>query len=412
MAIGSDQTYPRVSVIIPTYNRADYLREALASVLDQSLQPWEIIVVDDGSTDDTPELARSFPPNVVYIRQPQNMGVSAARNAGLSAARGEVIAWLDSDDLWEPGFLATVIPLLAEDERLDGVYTGLTRIDGAGAILPQQSQWSVPPEELRSSLVESCSIQTSTFVARKRCFDQAGEFDTRFGICEDYDMFVRIAQNCRIMGVPRPLVRYRVHMANTVSDPVAFCEYRLALTEKHYGSHDGDPVTWSDEKRRAYGFAYRALTLKCLEQRQTEKGWQYFHQAVATYPELLERTDTFYELACGDQPAGLRGAAHLLDIRANGAEMLRRLDELFSSAEPPVQQRRGIALGNAYLALGMLSDQAGRWPEARRYVARAIRANPKLLRSQSVVRRLLKLCVGRRMVDAARGLVHSGADTL
>ena len=124
MAIGSDQTYPRVSVIIPTYNRADYLREALASVLDQSLQPWEIIVVDDGSTDDTPELARSFPPNVVYIRQPQNMGVSAARNAGLSAARGEVIAWLDSDDLWEPGFLATVIPLLAEDERLDGVYTG------------------------------------------------------------------------------------------------------------------------------------------------------------------------------------------------------------------------------------------------------------------------------------------------
>ena len=171
-------------------------------------------------------------------------------------------------------------------------------------------------------------------------------------------------------------------------------------------------MTWSDEKRRAYGFAYRALTLKCLEQRQTEKGWQYFHQAVATYPELLERTDTFYELACGDQPAGLRGAAHLLDIRANGAEMLRRLDELFSSAEPPVQQRRGIALGNAYLALGMLSDQAGRWPEARRYVARAIRANPKLLRSQSVVRRLLKLCVGRRMVDAARGLVHSGADTL
>jgi glycosyltransferase involved in cell wall biosynthesis len=399
-----EQPVLRVSVIIPTYNRARYLREALDSVFGQSMPPWEVIVVDDGSTDGTPHVVQTCGSNVRYVRHEQNRGISAARNSGVSAAQGEIVAWLDSDDLWEPEYLATVIPLLAEDEGVDGVYTGLTRIDGEGNLLPQRSHWSVPSAVLFSSLVEGCMIQTSSFVVRKRCLDRVGEFDTRFAICEDYDMFLRIARDSQIIGVPRPLVRYRVHAQNTVNDPVAHCQSRLALAEKHFGSPDGDSLTWPDEKRRAHGYAFRAAALKCIEHKQLEKGWQYLGRGVSIFPALLECVDTFYELVCGDQPMGYRGVAKMLDINRNGAEMLHRLDALFASADTRVQVLRGVAYGNAYLALAMLSDQAGDWAGARRYLLRAMRFHPDFLRDPLLIRRFVKLCLGQRLVRGMRGL--------
>jgi glycosyltransferase involved in cell wall biosynthesis len=387
----------RVSVIVPAYNRADYLSLALASVLHQSRQPSEIIVVDDGSEDNTPELVRGFGSRVRYVRHEQNRGVSEARNTGLEAAQGEVIAWLDADDLWEADYLQTVLPILEADEAVDGVYTGLVRMDADGNLLPQSSQVAVPPSELRSALAEECFIQTSTLVARRACFDLAGRFDPRFDICEDYDMFLRLAETCTIVGLPVPLVRYRVHEHNTVANVAAFCRFRLALTQKHYGEPEGDPETWPPDKRRAHGHAFRAAALKCIEAGQTEEGWSYLERAVSIWPNLLRRLDTFYELACGDQPMGYRGQADLLDIERNGTDMIHRLDTLFS-ALPTLEPWRRPAYGNAYLALGSLSDQAGRWGHARRYMIQALKADPSLLASPLVARRFLKLCAGQRLV--------------
>ena len=197
----------RVSVIVPTYNRANYLREALDSILNQSFAPYEVIVVDDGSSDNTPEVLRAYASNVRFTQQ-EHQGVSAARNRGLALAQGDVVAWLDADDVWETEFLSTIVPLLDERPELGGVYTGLIRIDAQGNVLPQVGVRVVPAEELYSALVEDCFIQTSTFVARKRCFDQVGAFDPQFDICEDYDMFLRLAQCCTIIGLPELLVRY------------------------------------------------------------------------------------------------------------------------------------------------------------------------------------------------------------
>jgi tetratricopeptide (TPR) repeat protein len=398
----------RVSVIIPAYNRADYLVQAMQSVLNQSFSPFEVIVVDDGSTDDTAEVVRAFESRARYLRHDDNRGVAAARNSGLSAARGEVIAWLDADDLWEPDCLATVIPMLRADEGLDGVYTGLMRIDADGTLLPQVSLAVVPPADLYSALVEDCFIQTSTFVARKRCFDRVGEFDTRFRICEDYDMFLRLAKAFTIVGVPEPLVRYRVHEHNTVANTEAFCRFRLALTQKHFGEPEGDPRTWSPVRRRAHSCAFRAAALKCIQSGQTDRGWDYLEKAVSIWPDLLGRLDTLYELACGDQPHGYRGHVDSLDIEGNGREMLIRLDVLFGKADPMLQPMRRPAYGNAYLALGILSDQAGRWRAARCYLFQAIKANPRLLGSNSVARRLLKLLLGRRSLTIKRLITGNG----
>jgi GT2 family glycosyltransferase len=392
----------RVSVIIPTYNRADYLSLALASVLAQSLSPAEIIVVDDGSTDHTANVIDSFGSSVRYVRHEHNRGVSAARNSGLEAARGELIAWLDADDLWEPNFLASVIPVLESEEGVDGVYTGLMRIDADGNLLPQSSQRVEPSAELHSALAQDCFIQTSTFVARKCCYDRVGPFDPQFSICEDYDMFLRLAETCTIVALPALLVRYRVHPQNTVSNPAEFCHFRLALTRKHFGEPVGDPQTWPVGKRRAHGHAFRAAALKCLEADQPDEAWRYLEEAVRIWPPLLSRLDTYYELACGDQPMGYRGQAELLDIERNGAEMLCRLDGLFAQAGPALEPLRRPAYGNAYLALGILSDQAGRSSAARGYLFQAIQASPRLLASHSVLRRLLKLSAGSRLVGLGR----------
>jgi hypothetical protein len=112
--------------------------------------------------------------------------------------------------------------------------------------------------------------------------------------------------------------------------------------------------------------------------------------------------DTFYELACGDQPKGKRGIARSLDIDTNGIQALRWLDMLFAKPEPALAGMRRPAYGNAYLALAMLNDQPGHWTAARRYMFLAIESNPRLLSSYRIIRRLLKLYLGERLVNVVK----------
>lgn len=380
----------RVSVVIPTYNRADYLKEALCSVKAQTHSPFEIIVVDDGSTDQTETVVNNFDHEIRCLRR-NHEGVAAARSAGVTAAQGDILAWLDADDLWEPTFLKTVIQRFVANPEIDGVYTGLNRIDGTGHLLPQSSTRVVPPDDLYHNLIEGCLIQTSTFAVRKACFDEVGLFDRRFDICEDYDMFLRLAAKFSLVGIPKALVKYRVHAHNTVKNTDVFCRDRLALSEKHFGSFEGDPRTWHKKKRRAHAFAWRAVGLRYLEIRQYDQGWHYLHAACQAWPNILDRLDTFYELVCYDQPAGHRGHTAGLDIKGNGETMLQGLNRIFADATSELASMRDPAYGNAYLTLALLSDQAGAWVESRRYLLQAIRCNPRLLRLPLVMRKGLKL---------------------
>jgi GT2 family glycosyltransferase len=388
----------KVSVIIPSYNRADYLTLAVNSVLEQSYPPFEIIIVDDGSTDNTLEVVRSLGDKVKFFQQ-NHGGVSAARNRGLELAQGELIAWCDADDLWDSSFLMTTVSRLEADPTLDGVYTGVAHIDSAGNFLPQENRMAVPPEKLYAALADDCFIQTTAFVARKRCFDQAGSFDTQFQICEDYDMWLRLAKSCTIIGVPRPLVRYRVHSQNTVHNTHKWCQSRLAVAYKHFGGSSDDGYALTPPQRRVHAFAYRAAALKCVQDRLTDEGWQYLQRGITLWPELLTQMNTFYELMCGDQPQGQRGAAEQLDIQRNSADMLKRLGKLFDQSGLALEPLRAKAYGNAFLAAGMLSDQAGQWGAAKQYLLKALQVNPRLGLNYLFVRRLLKVSAGPRLIN-------------
>lgn len=393
---------PRVSVIIPTYNHAHYLPLAIQSVLDQTYTDWEAIIVDDGSTDDTAAVVAQFTdPCIHYIHQ-ENQGLSAARNTGIRAAQGDYLAFLDADDGWEPGFLRRCVGVLAADATLAGVYVRNYFIDENGAVLPRLGGQVVPPAAFRSRNLEGGFFPPHAALVRAAVVHQVGPFDTQLTSVEDWDLWIRLSERYQMQGIPLPLVRYRVYPGSMSTDSARMHANRMAVLTKHFGPPEGDLAAWSREKRRVYGFAYRSAAVGYIQQGQPDEGWRFLAQAVSTWPHLLERLDTFYELACGDQPKGYRGQVNLLDVEGNGTEMLRRLDSLFIKSGSTLDSMRRAAYGNAYLALAMLSDQAGRWAAARRYLLQAVGANPRLMGSYPVIRRLLKLCAGQRLVSLVR----------
>lgn len=183
-----------VSVVIPVYNSAEYITEALDSVMAQTFLDYEIIVVNDGSSD-TKELETALAPYmrlICYIKQ-ENKGPSAARNTAIRAARGEYVAFLDSDDRWLPTHLDTQVRLLQNDVELGLVYAdGIVTVGGAPVRTCFQINRQTRPVIFEILVREECTVVTSATVARRAALLQAGLFDERFRHCEDFDLWARV----------------------------------------------------------------------------------------------------------------------------------------------------------------------------------------------------------------------------
>ena len=203
-------TAPRVSVVIPTYNRRDYLAEAIESVRAQTYSDYEIVVVDDGSTDGTEEfIRRRFRDAPLVYQYQQRSGSSGARNAGMRAARGELIAFLDSDDLWLPKKLELQVPLFDRDPGVGLVFCGSAGVTATGAY----REVRLPTDSFRGRAIRAMLYRnlmpTPTVVVRARVAGEAGEMyeDLTFG--EDWNYWLRVAARCRVDFVPTILVHYR-----------------------------------------------------------------------------------------------------------------------------------------------------------------------------------------------------------
>jgi tetratricopeptide (TPR) repeat protein len=393
-----------VSLIVPVYNGEAFIAQAIDSVLAQTYPHWELIVVDDGSTDGTSAVLSRFADGRIRCIHQANQGLAATRNAGIALARGQFLTFLDADDTWEPAFLERCLAVLTADESLAAVYTYSRHIDPKGNVLPQPADECVPCDQLRDRLLEGGFFAVAAVLARAAVVRQVGMFDT--GLegrgTEDWDLWLRISERFPMGCIPELLANYRVYPGSMATQTAGMHANRMSVLAKRFGPPEGDAAAWPEEKRRVYGFAYRTTALGYMQQGEPDEGWKYLAQAVETWPWLLQRLDTFYELTCGDQPRGFRGRADMLDIEANGGEMLRRLETLLAGSSPGVRALRPAAVGNAYLALAMLSDQAGDWSAARRYLLKAAHCNPSLLRDRRVLRRLAKLTAGRNLAEFAR----------
>jgi len=217
----------RVSVIIPSYNTAEYIAETLDSVFAQTYQDYEVIVVNDGSPD-TPELEKVL---ATYMRRinyivTENRGLAGARNTAIRASSGEFIALLDSDDIWEPEYLAVQVSKLDNDQSADIVYpNALIFGDGTGAgKLFMDLSPSIGDVTFSSLVSETCCVMVSV-LARRSAIERAGLFDGRLRRCEDFDMWLRCIKNgSRIIYHREPLVRYRRRGQSLSHNAVAMLE--------------------------------------------------------------------------------------------------------------------------------------------------------------------------------------------
>jgi glycosyltransferase involved in cell wall biosynthesis len=205
---------PTVSVIIPTYNRRDFVREALASVMAQSVTEIEVVVVDDGSQDGTAAVVQEFA-EVRYVWQP-NRGVSAARNHGVTLSSGELIAFLDSDDLWQPRKLETQLSFFAHHPEALICQTEELWLRNGIRVNPHHKHRKASGDIFARSL-ELCLVSPSAVMMRRALFERFGGFDENLPACEDYDLWLRLSACLPIALIPIPLVIRRGGHADQLS---------------------------------------------------------------------------------------------------------------------------------------------------------------------------------------------------
>jgi len=222
----------KISVIIPTYNRALLLQNAIKSVLNQTHKVDEIIVVDDGSTDNTQEVLKSF--NVKYIYQ-ENQGVSAARNTGILHAQNEWLAFLDSDDIWHEKKIEHHATFHAKEHTILASYTDELWIRNQKIISLKNHQQKVQPTFLNSMKV--CKIGASTFFCHQCVFEAIGTFDESLKACEDYDLWLRILKQFPIYFINEKLTTKYAGHENQLSFETKLIDlYRIKALKKHLNS--------------------------------------------------------------------------------------------------------------------------------------------------------------------------------
>ncbi|MBI1870680.1 MAG: glycosyltransferase [Chlamydiae bacterium] len=198
--------YNKVSVIIPTYNRALWLKEAIESVLNQNSRPKEIIVVDDGSNDSTAEIVKQYS-QLKYISQ-ENHGVSHARNVGIKASHGEWIAFLDSDDLWGPDKLKVQLQAISTYPQTSIFYTDEIWIRN-GRRVNQGKRHAKHSGWIFEQCLPLCIISPSSVILHRNVFEKVGLFDESLPACEDYDLWLRIALQFPIHFISETLITKR-----------------------------------------------------------------------------------------------------------------------------------------------------------------------------------------------------------
>jgi glycosyltransferase involved in cell wall biosynthesis len=220
---------PTVSVVLPSHNRASFLKEAIDSVLAQDFEDFELIIVDDGSTDTTREFLKSYP-QVCVVTQ-QHLGVSAARNAGIAQATGKFIAFLDSDDLWLPEKLRAQIAFF--NYHLDARVCQTEEIwIRNGVRVNPKVRHTKPSGMIFERSLELCLVSPSAVMMERDLLDEVGWFDERMPACEDYDLWLRITCRFPIHLIDTPLVIKRGGHQDQLSRQSGLDRYRIYALAK------------------------------------------------------------------------------------------------------------------------------------------------------------------------------------
>jgi glycosyltransferase involved in cell wall biosynthesis len=276
---------PLVSVIIPTYNRGWIVKEAIDSVLEQNFSDYELIVVDDGSDDNTPAILKAYGNKITVLHQP-NQGVSAARNRGIAAASGRLIAFLDSDDLWLPRKLSAQVQFFKSHPEAVINQTQERWIRNGVRVNPKKRHHKFSGMIFEKSLA-LCLVSPSAVMLKKSLFSIVGVFDERLPACEDYDLWLRISCRYPVHLIETALIIKRGGHADQLSKAAGLDQYRIRALVKII---DSDLLT-----PQQYQAALITLKEKCevyaggCRKRGREEEAKYFQRLAEKYQK--QKTD-------------------------------------------------------------------------------------------------------------------------
>lgn len=278
----------KVSVVIPAYNSMTYLPETVESILRQTFTEFEVLIIDDGSSDNIVQWSsQQLDPRIKLISQ-KNQGVSVARNTGIAHAQGQYIAFLDADDLWETTKLEKQVHCLENNPTVGLVHTWMALIDGkgkpTGRVIASQAEGDVWKQ-----LVEKNTVACSSVMARSCCFQTVGVFLPRreeYPVdVEDWEMWIRIAARYRFAVIKHPLMLYRQYPNSTSKNWHSIEQAYSVVIEKAF---DTAPSNLLYLKSRSYGHANLRLAWKCLQtiDRDYKNALHFRQQAISHYPRL------------------------------------------------------------------------------------------------------------------------------
>ncbi|MCB0107195.1 MAG: glycosyltransferase family 2 protein [Caldilineaceae bacterium] len=348
---------PRVSIIMPAYNQARYIAEAIQSVLEQSYPDWELIIVDDGSTDDTAAIAFRFQDPRIHLHRQTNQGVSAARNVGIALSRGEYIAFLDADDRYRPERLAVHVAYLDHHPTVGLTYGSRIEIDQHGnpvhlAKLPQQATLA--------TVLLAFPFAPTDLTVRRPWLDCVGAFRTGFVVNEDREWYIRLLLGgCSCKNVGQFLAYRRLNTQKTFQDLPARLDDMQRALESGFGDARCSPE-FQALHAQAHCNIYRSWAYQAAIQGEQQLAHDYFQQMLSYDPSLLTK----------GQESLLRFFIHA--ATRDGGPHETRLRKVLAHLPPALasltkQETRSVAQG--YVLRGIQDILWGRFEQGKHALA-------------------------------------------
>ncbi len=393
---------PKVSIIMAVNNGAAFIRQAIESVLAQSFRDWELIVVDDGSMDETAQIVSEFGTRVVMLRQEQQ-GPSASRNHGLQVATGTYVAFLDADDLWHRDFLTdTVKQLNQQEDSIVGVCVGWTYVNKDGSALGDQRSMRHASLTVTDFLlanpfpIHAALLRRATLVAH-------GGFDARLSGMEDWDLWLRLtAAGGRFAPINQCLAYYRLHGTTNSRNADTMRAGRLRAFGKLFARQD-IPAAIRALSPVAVARVLIQSSAQFFASQCTTEALRDFCEAVREYPDVLRDDETYYAVICADQPIAYKGTGQMLDLAAGESRVLDVLSRAMDGLPRSHAAWRARPFACAYLVLARLAYALGSMATVRRYLRLAAQHDAVLVgRPENV----LLFCKSWLTPDALARLKH------
>jgi glycosyltransferase involved in cell wall biosynthesis len=370
---------PSVAVVVPVYNRLNHLATTLESVLSQTYRDLILLVVDDGSQEDVPGFVSGYPDSRLRLLRQTNQGNAAARNAGVRQSAGQLVACLDSDDVWHPDFLRTCIEYLVTHPLVDVVFSQVRFINAEDRPLPQPVGPEPHSGDLLEPLLMGYPILPSSTLVRRVCFDRWGAYEPGF---DDWELWLRwAAGGCRFHCIDRPLVSYRIHDHNLHLEWESRRSAHVAMLD-HFYSRCELPERAKTMRDAAYAEQYVQFAVRAWQAGRISDAVSDFLQAVRVNPRLLEDLDFYFRIACAHQDQMDYGSSRNLSLDKAQTSVRTVLDAAFKQPGGAVTKvgRRGPASARAYLALSRLAFGVPEdMPAARRFLHKAFAEWPPVV---------------------------------